>query len=132
MTRSVQTEKAVFTAKGGTGTGNSILIQDYEYVVFKLATASNANFTIKFQGSNSETAPDFSAAQTVANHWDYIATIDYLSGSVIAGGTGYSSAGTDVFKLIQANTTGLKWVCATITARSAGTITVTASLFAHA
>ena len=52
-----------------------------------LSTASSANFTIKFQGSMSDTAPTFSAAQSNTNRWDYIQVKDYQNNSSIDGDT---------------------------------------------
>lgn len=123
--RQYQEETTIFNAAAAASTGAIVSVADFQKVVMKLGTASSANFTIKFQGSASNVAPDFSAAATVANHWTYLAFVDYISGSVTAGGTGITSAGTDVFVTALVNISGLKWISATITARSAGTITLT-------
>lgn len=123
--RSFKPETTIFNAAAAASTGLIMSVADFQKVVMKLGTASSANFTLKFQGSASDSAPDFSAAATVSNHWTYLAFVDYISGTVTAGGTGITSAGTDVFVTALINTSGLKWVTATITARSAGTITLT-------
>jgi hypothetical protein len=119
----------IFNAKAATGTGVSFNASDYEHIVISVATASSANFTIKFQGAISDEAPTFSDAQSVANMWDYVEVIDLQSGSAIDGDTGVSAAGTDDFRLFEVNTNGLKWVNATLTAYAAGAITVVAKGF---
>jgi len=107
-----------------TGTGNNVLVQDFQTIVFQFGTAGSATLTVKFQGSVSDTCPDFSAAQSTTNSWDYIDTIDLTSGSAVAGATGVSASGTDVFKNLEINVGGLKWINATITSRSGGSVTV--------
>jgi hypothetical protein len=114
----------IFSAKAATGTGTAILVKDFRHILLQFGSASSANLTVKFQGSFSEVMPDFSAAQSVANHWDYIASYDLQSSSLIAGDTGIALTGTDDFRNLMINTDGLVWVCATITARSAGSLTL--------
>lgn len=118
--------QTIFDAAAAASTGTVVGVADYMNLQLQLGTASSANFTIKIQGSMSETAPDFSAAATVANHWGYIATWNLDSNALVAGSTGITSAGTDVFQNLLVNVDGLRWLCATITARSAGTITLKA------
>lgn len=122
-------EQTIFSAKTSTGTGKSILVDDFQHILLTLSSASSANFTIKFQGSNSDTAPDFSSAQSVTNRWDYIQVKDLQSGSAIGGDTGVAFAGTDDVRLFEVNNSGQKWICATKTASSAGAVTLTAKPF---
>lgn len=128
MKRSSQ-EYTILSAKAATGTGVNIFTQDFRNIIFSLGTASSANLTVKFQGSIQDASPDFSAAQSVTNQWDYIEVVDLQSGTAIDGDTGVAMAGTDDFRLLEANINGMKWVNATVTARSAGSITIKARLF---
>jgi hypothetical protein len=112
----------VFVAAAATSTGRAYPVEDFDKIIFQLGTASSANFTLKFQASYSDTCPDFSAPATATNHWDYIDTVDLLNKTSADGATGFSSAGTDVFKNIEVNCDAVRWICATITARAAGTI----------
>jgi len=114
----------IFAAKGATGTGTAHKMEDYDKIFFKYGTATSANCTVKFQISNSEAVPDFSASQSVTNHWDYADVIDAQNGTSIDGDTGVAVAGTDDFRLFELNVGGARWVCATITARSAGSLTL--------
>ena len=110
----------IFYQKGATGTGKAIRVQDFSSVLLTLSSQDSANFTIKFQGSCSETAPDFSASQSGTNKWDYIQVKDRQNDQGINGDTGVAFAGTDDVRIFELNTNGMTWVCATITARSAG------------
>ena len=127
--RSYQKELTIFSAKGATGTGLAHNVEDFQHLMLTLSSASSANFTIKFQASNSDNCPDFSSAQAVTNRWDYIAVKDLQSGATVGGDTGVAFSGTDDVRMFEVNSSGQKWICATITARSAGTVTLTAKPF---
>lgn len=121
----------------GTGThtwtmhdiGRNILVQDFINSVLSLSTDGTANFVIKFQGSIQDTCPDFSAAQTVANHWDYIEVVDIQSGAAIDGDTGITFSAADDNRLLEMNIDGLKWINAIISSYVAGTATLKVRLF---
>ena len=129
--RQVSPVVTILNAKGATGTGVKMDVQDFKYLVMSFATASSGNLTVKFQGSISETAPDFSSAQSSTNVWDYIDVTDLQSFASVDGDTGVAVTGTDDVRQFQASTNGLKWLCATVTARSAGNVTVTARGFSN-
>ena len=114
----------IFNAATAASTGLEQLVEDYRHLILALHTADSANFTIKIQGSISQDKPDFSAAQTPANSWDYIEIKDLEDGTAIDGDTGVAAAGTDDHRLFEVNSNGLRWLSATITARSAGAITL--------
>jgi hypothetical protein len=119
-----QTIKTIFSAQAATGTGVVHEVSSFRNVLLQIGTASSANLTLKIQGSFSDAAPDFSAAQSVANHWDYVGCYDLNSSALIPGSTGFVAAGTDLFANYMLNVEGMKYVCATVTARSAGSVTV--------
>lgn len=123
------TSQTILDAVVATGSGRAILVQDFKNVVFSFGTAGSATLTVKFQGSNEEICPDFSAAQSVTNMWDYIEVVDLQSGTPVAGDTGLAVAGTDDFRNVEANFNGMRWVCATVTARIGGSVTVKVRLF---
>jgi hypothetical protein len=131
MSRKFQDVKAILSAKGATGIGTPMLVSDFMHLVLSFATASNANLTVKFQGSISDECPDFSAAQSVTNMWDYIQVKDLEDGSSIDGDTGVACAGTDDFRQFELNVNGLKWINAVVTARSAGAVTVSCMPFSN-
>jgi len=143
--KTTNTFKLSLTANGasiditGTGTGThtwtmhdigrNILIQDFITSVLSLSTAGTANFIIKFQGSIQDVCPDFSASQTVANHWDYIEVVDLQNGSAIDGDTGITFSAADDNRLFELNINGLKWINAIISSYIAGTATLKVKLF---
>jgi hypothetical protein len=120
--RKFSNQFTIFSAKATTGTGVALKATDWQNILITLSSQSSANFTIKFQGSQSETCPDFSAAQSATNEWDYIQVKDYQNNAAIDGDTGVAFAGTDDVRMFEFNTNGLTWVSATITARSAGSV----------
>lgn len=82
--RSVQ-HYLILDAQAATGTGRVIDVRDFRNCVVKIGTASSANLTVKCQGAiasaaTPNTPPDFSAAQSVSNHWDYIQMVDLNTG----------------------------------------------------
>ena len=119
----------MLSAKAADGIGANINVTDFRHILLEFGTASSANMTVKFQGSLSDTAPDFSAAQSVSNHWDYIGVYDLQSGNIIAGDTGIALAAADDFRLLMVNTDGLKWVNAIVSSYVAGSVTVKVRCF---
>jgi hypothetical protein len=124
-------EYTVLDAKWATWVWNTLTVQDFSNCVFSYATDGgwDAALTVKFQGSISETAPNFAAAQSVTNMWDYIEVIDLNTGSAIDWDTWVAVATADDYRLFEANINGLKWMNAVVTARTAWEITIKAKLF---
>lgn len=107
------------------GSGNTAIdISQYRHLTLQVSTASNANLTLKFQGSISNIAPDFDSAKAVDNMWDYIQVVDLEDGSKVDGDTGFAPAGTNDFRIFEINTNAIKWLRLVVTARSAGSVTV--------
>lgn len=82
--------------------------------------------TIKIQGSNADACPTFSSAASLSNPWDYVKCINLIDGSAVNGGTGLTGAATTSVTQMEVNTNGMRWVGATISGYSAGTITLRA------
>ena len=101
-------EYTILDAKGATWVWTNLLVQDFRNSVFSYATDgwTDAALTVKFQWSIQETAPDFSAAQSVTNMWDYIEVIDLQSGSAIDWDTWVAVASADDYRLFEANVNG--------------------------
>ena len=119
-------EYTILDAAAAASTGKAISVEDFKNCVFSFATdgGGDAALTVKFQGSVADDCPDFSAAQAVDNHWDYVEVVDLEDGSAIDGDTGVAVATADDYRLLEANINGLKWICATVTARTGGEVTV--------
>jgi hypothetical protein len=128
---------AVDITDTGTGThtwykaylGKSILVENFQFGVLQLGSSGNCDFKIKFQGSVSNDAPNFSYARSVSNHWDYIDVIDLEDGVSIDGDAGISLTGTDDFRQFQMNVDGLKWLNCFCFDGTSGSLTVKIKLF---
>lgn len=120
----------LLNAKAATGVDSAgINVLDSKTIAFALSTAGTSTLTVKFVGSISEACPDFTAAQSATNQWDYIDVIDLEDGASIDGDTGISTAAADDHRLFEANVNGLKWVTAIVTARTGGSVTVRCRTF---
>lgn len=130
---------AVDITDTGTGThtftmhdiGNSIFCQDFRNAILSFDTdgGSDAAMTVKLQGSLQESAPDFSAAQSTTNQWDYITMIDLEDQSSIDGDTGFAVATADDHKQFEANINGMNWINCIISGWTEGEITVKVRLY---
>lgn len=120
--KKLSSESFLFTGAVATGSTVPMLVMDFMNVVATLSSSGSANFTIKFQWSTQDSAPDFATAQSPTNKRDYIQVKDYQNNSSIDGDTWISFAGTDDVRIVEWNTNWLKWIWATITARVAGAI----------
>ena len=67
--------------------------------------------------------PNFAAAQTADNQWDYIDVVDLQDGTPIDGDTGVALSGTDDHRQFQVNNDAMEWVCAIASSYSAGAVT---------
>lgn len=120
-------QQTIFSLKAATGIGQSINVTEYQNIMLLIATSNSANFTVKIQGGLLVPEPTFSSVASITNPWTYLASYDYADpSSIVTGATGYSSAGTDVVKAIIVNVAGMTWLNCSITAYSAGNITVKA------
>ncbi len=130
--RSVQ-RYLILDAKAATGVGNTIDVRDFRNCVVKIGTASSANLTVKAQGAvasvtTPDTPPTFSSTQSVANHWDYVQMIDLEDGTPVDGDTGFVVTGTDDFRQFEININSLDYINFSVTARSAGSVTISVVL----
>ena len=125
----------VFTAQAATGNSNTFFAGDFRNAVVTINTAGSANMTIKFQGAlaavgaaSGSQAPDFTAAQSATNRWEYIQVVDYQSGAQIDGDTGIVLSGTDDNRIVEFNTNAVDYISVQVSARSAGSVTSTITL----
>lgn len=125
--RNVTNEQYIFNAHEAAETGKAIQVEDWRFVLFTLSSSDTGDFVIKFQGSMSDTCPDFSSAQSVTNRWEYIQVKDLQSGSAIDGDTGVTWSADDVTRY-ETVFSGYKWICATLTTYNTGKITLTAKM----
>jgi len=127
---STQKDVSILNAKASTGVDlvSGVNVSDFRNAVISFATASSANLTVKVQGAIGTVPPTWTSAQSASNMWDYVQIIDLEDGNPIDGDTGVSCAGTDDFRLFEVNVNALDWINVIVTARSAGNVTVKATL----
>ena len=121
----------VMTAKAATGIGNVLYVGDATSVHFFIATdgGGDAALTVQFQGASTESAPTFSSAQSKINQWEYLDVIDSEDGASIDGDTGIAASSADIYRKVYLNVeAGITWVTANVTARTAGEVTVDATV----
>ena len=137
--------KAVDITSTGTGThtftmhdvGKNINVRDFRHAILSIDSdgGTDAEMTVKFQGSIGKSvaapsdSPDFSAAQSPTNSWDYIEVIDLEDGGAINGDTGIIFAAADDNRQIEMNVNGLEWINCIISGWVAGEVTVKVRLF---
>ena len=126
---------AVAIADTGTGNhayalkGRSIYIGDAEHSVIHLTFSGTPTMTVKVQGGITLDSPDFNAAQSTTNKWDYIDVIDVEDGASIDGDTGFACTGAADNRILEANVNGLSWITVAITAFTAGKVGVTLTAY---
>ena len=116
--------QTIMSAQAATGVSTAVNVENYKTVNLTLTGAATPTGTVKFAVSDSELVPDFNAAASATNPWSYAAVVDVQSGSVIAGNTGVAFAGTGATNMYTVNVDGMRWVCANVTAYTAGNYTI--------
>ena len=124
MLRTVKPTKTILDAAAADGIGTSVDAAEYKSLVVSVDSASSASLIIKIQGSISDQEPDFSAAQSASNQWDYVNIADMEDKAAIAGDTGITFSGTDDHRQFNVDANLLKWVNTIVSSYSAGSITV--------
>lgn len=121
----------ILSAVNSTGAGNKLLVDDFRHINFVIATNGlgvGDSFTFKVQGSMQDTAPDFDAAKSITNMWDYIDCKDMENTADEDGDTGITIQDTDDVRQFSVNVDGLKWVTVNLTditdANASGVATV--------
>lgn len=118
---------ACLSAKAATGVGTAVDVTQHQHVIVQVTAALNSSLTFKLQGSVSSSVPDFSAAQTGTNHWDYVSAYDLQDPStVIAGDTGVALNNDTVANNTRqylVNVDGLRWFSMEVTSYTDGSVT---------
>lgn len=112
----------LFDAKAATGTTAATLIQDWQNVFITFSSTDTANFTMKFQVSYQDTAPDFSAAASPTNQWSYVQVALATTKAAVDWATGITAAWADSTMNYLLNMPWARRFWATITAYAAGAL----------
>lgn len=117
-----------------------LLVADFRNIVLHCNTASSGSMTFKFAGSlgknraDADThgdTPNFGATVSDTNPYSFVAGVNLEDGAVIEGDTGLAPAGTDITRMVEINTNGLKYFTVIPTAWTAGALTVKAVCFSN-
>lgn len=109
------------TAANGSSTAKEL--QSYWHVAAEVVMTGFTG-TIKFQASDAESVPDFSAAASATNPWDYCQVKLLSDNSSVNGATGVTGAVTTSVARYEFNSNCGRWFGATISGFAAGTIQV--------
>lgn len=124
--------QVLFDAQDETGVSQVFDCACFDNIIVAVTAPANASLTFKFQGSlgksvSSAAAPDFSSAQAVTNHWDYIAAFDVQDPtSVILGDTGVTinnDTAANNTRLYSVNVSTLRYFSLQVSAYTDGSLT---------
>lgn len=116
----------IMDAKAVDGVGNYIDVRDFRNVVITIASEDSSELVVKCVGAIGDTSPDFTAAQSPTNQWDYIEMADLTDSSApVRGATGITLTGTDVCNIYEINVNGLDWLNFIISSYAVGKLTIT-------
>lgn len=98
----------LFDAKAATGVSSPIDVSGFDSIIVAVSAPANASLQFKFQGSigkslTSIASPDFSAAQSVTNIWDYVSAYDLEDPTTLIDG----DTGVTIDNDTEANNTRL-------------------------
>ena len=111
-------EFTVLNGVQATGAGNKFNSASWDNVLLTLSTAgigTGDSIIMKIQGSYSETPPDFDAAQSATNRWDYILITDLENEIPVDGDDGVTFLTADDVRQFEIVTNGLKWITVNVT-----------------
>lgn len=128
--RSYQQRRRLFDAQAATGVSTAWDVSDFRHVTLAIHFNAAANMTMRVQASISDAAPDFTAAQSLSNSWDYIQCVDLEDSAGIDGDVGIIPVGAADDRNISVNTNGIKWLSLRVTTYAAGAVTAYAKPFA--
>lgn len=130
----------LFSAKAATGYSTVVLdVSSFRNVVLSVASTGTATLTMKILGAlavkgtdgtpsqGAYIAPDFTAAASPSNAWDYVQAINLNTGAAVNGSTGVVFSGTDAVYLLEVNTNLIDFLTVQVTSRSGGSVTVKAA-----
>lgn len=132
MARIYCAAETILSAQKTTGIGNVITVSDTQTLILWIGTAgmgAGDTVTIKAQGCIQDAVPDFAAAQSVTNAWDYVQMIDLEDASNVDGDTGITFSDANDVRQFEINVNALRHFTLNITANSDTTnVAVTAQL----
>jgi hypothetical protein len=118
-------EGTLISSQATTGVGTSVDISNGD-ITFIIKTSTDFNGTIKWRGS-AQSDVDLTAANSLANSWEYISIVPANEGSAETGTAGIviGATGTVITKIVGLNYDNpLKFIAPEVTTRNAGSVSV--------
>lgn len=115
----------VLSAKAATGASNAFYCSDFRNLVAGISAPANSSLVFKFVGSVGETAPDFTAAQSTTNKYDFLECIDLQDGTAIDGDTGITIDNTTAAvnnRMFEVNINALDYIGIQVTSYTDGSV----------
>ena len=135
MSRLYDEAQTILSAQKTTGAGTTLTVSSTQTLLLWVGTAgmgAGDTVTIKVQGSIGHAVPDFGAAQSVTNVWDYVQIVDLEDASNVDGDTGITFSDANDVRQFEINTNGMRHITCNITANSDTTnVAVTAKLSSY-
>jgi len=116
--------KLLLDAIAANGVGQMDLVSDFRHLALAVDGVGATELTVKIVGSMQEQAPNFAAAQSPTNQWDFLELKDLEDGSAIDGDIGIVFGGTADNRQFEVNTNLVRWVSAVVSGYAAGSVTV--------
>lgn len=110
------------------GSGRVIMVQDFKSLNLELYGDVDADMVVKFVKSDQEALPDFDAAQSFSNSWEYVEAVNLNTGNTVDGSTGFTLTGNDILAL-ELNINGARWIGAIISAYADGEVQIRSKSF---
>lgn len=107
----------------GAGT-NAMDVRSATDILIAVASDTNANLTVKFQGGYGDVEPTSWTTPSASSIWDYVDVTDVEDASSIDGDTGLAFSGSDDVRLFKVTNPGFDWINAIVSSYSAGGVTV--------
>jgi len=129
MASRVTKQFKAFTARAADGViAEPINVAHAKTISVAISIPGTAALDIKCQAAIGLVAPDFSAAKTATNAWDYQGMYDLQSALHVNGDTGvtYAAPGTADVRLFEINVNAVNWISFEVDNYSAGSVTVEA------
>ena len=106
---------------------SNVMFADGRHTAITLTASGTVAMTVKLVGSNQETAPNFAAAASSTNEYDFIQSIDLQNGDAADGDIGLSGAALAAAATTQyaANVDLMRWIAVKVT-HTTGTLNVKA------
>lgn len=123
MDRQYTNQKTLLAEAAVNGKGIQLYGESFRNIELEIVMTGFTG-TIKIAGSNADTCPDFGAAASLTNPWDFIKCVNQIDGSSVNGGTGITGAASTSVTQLECNTNGFKWICPIVSGYTGGTVTV--------